>query len=295
MSAAANSALATLADVRLELTVGANDTSDDAWLTKAIAQVSAAVSRHCKRVFAPEQVQDVFDVEQDPYPYQTPGGFPQLALSRWPVLSVQSVVQTLSGGATPTTQALVQGTDFRVDAATGRLLRINAFTGVATVWEALPVTVIYAAGYGAAVVETEMVPGSPYQVTVQQAATYSCDIGVAYVSNGAALARVSANPAAGQYAVNTATGVYTFAAADAGAALALSYATVAIPADLTEVALRLVTARFRSKDRDPTLIMQDTPNVGTQRYWFGGAPGQRGAFPPDIEAALDDYRVPTVA
>jgi hypothetical protein len=297
LSAAASYSLTDLATVKDEISIDTADTSNDAWLGRAIVNVSQAIASHTKRVFAPEQVQDVFDIQQDPYPYQTPGGFPQLELSRYPVLSVASVVQTLAPGnaalTPPTqavTQALVQNTDFRLDPATGRLLRLNPFTGVGTTWEALPVTVVYAAGYGDQVSETHDVPASsPYQVTVAEADDFSCDLGVAY-ANGTALAAVPASPAQGQYAVDTETGVYTFNSADAGQLLTFDYATFVVPSDLEDVTLRLITARYSAKDRDPALIQDEQPGVGVRRYWFGGAPGQKGPFPPDIEAQLDAYR-----
>lgn len=289
LAAAASSSLTDLATVKDELSIDEANTSDDAWLGRAIRQVSMAIANHTKRVFPPELVQDAFDVQQDAYPYQTPGGFAQLELTRWPVLTVLSVVQTLGPGST---QALTEGTDFRLDPATGRLLRLNAFTGTGSLWEALPVTVQYVAGYGATLQEVHPVPVSPHQVTVSQAATFSCDQQVNY-ANGAALLRVAAAPAQGQYSV--AAGIYTFNVADVGQSLTFAYATFSTPDDLVEVALRLITSRYKSKDRDPALVQQDTPGVGTQRWWFGGAPGQKGPFPPDIEASLDAYRMPVVA
>lgn len=289
LSAAASHNLTDLATVKDELSLATADTSDDVWLDRAIRQVSKAIANNCNRVFPPELVQDVIDIQQDAYPYQTPGGFAELQLSRWPLLTVVSVTQTLSLG---TTQALTEGVDFRVDPETGHLLRLSPFTGAVTTWEARPVTVQYVAGYGAIVQESHVVPGSsPWQVSVAQATAFSCDQAVS--SGGAPLTRVAGAPVAGQYAV--AAGVYTFAAADAGKTMVFSYAVVAVPDDLVDIGLRLITARFKSKDRDPALIQQDTPGVGTQRWWFGGAPGQRGAFPPDIEADLDNYRMPVVA
>lgn len=289
LAPAASSNLTDLATVKDELSIGAANTADDTWLARAIRQVSTAVATYTKRVFAPEYVRDGFDVEQDPYPYQTPGGFPKLQLSRWPVLAVVSVTQTL---ALNTTQVLTEGVDYELDAENGQLLRLNAFTGVATTWEAQPVTVLYTAGYGAAVQEAHTVPGAPFQVTVQQAAPFSCDQTVAY-ANGTLLASVPGAPARGQY--NVTAGLYSFNAADTGQALAFAYATVAIPDDLIDACLRLITGRYKAKDRDPAMIQQDQPGLGTQRFWFGGAPGQKGPFPPDIEAMLDGYRTPTVA
>ena len=75
--------------------------------------------------------------------------------------------------------------------------------------------------------EAATVPASaPYTVVVGNAATYGDDLGVYYATGtnaGSRFTRVTSPSAAGQYSVNLATGVYTFAAADAGAALLVSY------------------------------------------------------------------------
>jgi hypothetical protein len=290
LASAATFDLTDLATAKDELSIKTANTSNDTWLARAINQVSQSVASFTQRIFAPELVTEVFDIAQDPYPYQTPGGFAELQLSRWPALAVDSVAQTL---APAVTQALVVGMDFRVDNETGRLLRLNPYTGAGTTWEAIPVTVQYLAGFGARVSESGAVPASaPYQVTVTQTAAFSCDHSVSY-PDGTRLARVTGPPAAGEYSV--AAGVYTFNAADEGKMLAFSYATFIVPDDLEEICLRLVTARYRAKDRDPALIQRETPGVGLERWWFGGAPGQKGPFPPDIEAALLPYAMPVVA
>jgi hypothetical protein len=64
---------------------------------------------------------------------------------------------------------------------------------------------------------------STYVITVANAATFQADYGVVYVANGIPFTKVAAAPALGQYSVNETTGAYTFAAADANAAVLLSY------------------------------------------------------------------------
>jgi hypothetical protein len=64
---------------------------------------------------------------------------------------------------------------------------------------------------------------TPFTVTVANAASYVDDLGVINAVNGNRFNRVTTPSAAGQYTVNFATGVYTFSAADAGAAIVLSY------------------------------------------------------------------------
>ena len=64
---------------------------------------------------------------------------------------------------------------------------------------------------------------TPYMVTVANASAYNDDLGVAYAATGKRFNRVATPSAAGQYSVDFATGAYTFSAADAGAALLISY------------------------------------------------------------------------
>lgn len=70
--------------------------------------------------------------------------------------------------------------------------------------------------------EMASVPGTPYQVTVANAATFVQDLGVKDAITGTPLVRVAAAPAIGQYSVS-AVGVYTFAAADTLKAMLFSY------------------------------------------------------------------------
>lgn len=285
VSAAVSNDLTDLATAKTELDI--LSLGNDAWLTKAISQVSRAIRSYIKRVLVPEVVQDQFDYRTQPFRHRGAYNLPELQLTRWPILGIVSVSQLQSNA---TTLALIEGTDFRVNTETGALLRLNS-SGYSALWESLPVTVIYMAGYGARVSEVQVVPATPYKVTVAQSAVFSCDQSVSYAS-GTKLARVSASPAAGQYTVLA--GVYTFAAADAGQSLTFVYGAKGMPEDLIEVCLRLINARYRAKDRDPALVQLETPGIGIQRYWVGRTPGQSSAFPPDIEHMLDTYLMPVV-
>ena len=70
----------------------------------------------------------------------------------------------------------------------------------------------------------------------------------------------------------------------------------AIPGDLSGAALRMITARWKARGRDPLLMSRDQPGaLGSERYWVGGVPGVRGPFPQEIAAVLDLYRVPVTA
>lgn len=70
--------------------------------------------------------------------------------------------------------------------------------------------------------EAQSVPAStPFTVSVANSATFAGDLGIAYAATGLPLTKVASAPIQGQYAVSA--GVYTFAAADAGAAVLISY------------------------------------------------------------------------
>src|SRR6266446_2127266 len=75
--------------------------------------------------------------------------------------------------------------------------------------------------------EAATVPATtPYTVAVANASGYVDDLGVYYPTGntaGGRFTRVTTPSTAGQYSVNSATGIYTFAAADANAAVAVSY------------------------------------------------------------------------
>lgn len=261
--------------------LGISNEAQDAWLLRAIGQVSSSIMIETGRVFAPEFLQDVIDVRRGRS--QVPR-VDELQLSRWPVLDIVAATQTFDG----TTIALTDGVDIRVDPDTGLLQRLDS-NGRVRWWEALPLTVTYSAGYGALVQETQTVTAG--EVTVAKASRFSADQSVAYAS-GALLQAVGDSPGPGQYIV--AEGVYGFSAADEGQPLSFAYTTLCVPPDLVEIVLRLITDRFKAKARDPALIQLDTPGVGTQRFWFGAAPGQRGVFPPEIAGALDRYRMPSL-
>lgn len=281
--------LTDLATVKDEMSLTAQNTSQDGWLRRAVTNVSATIATYCQRVFLPELIEDVLDFQQDPYPYQTPGGVASLQLSRWPVVALVSVEQITAPG---TRQALTEGTHFRLNAEIGELVRLNPYTGSPTTWDAMSTVVQYAAGFGSSAQEEHSVPAvAPFTVTPTDTA-FSCDIAVTR-SDGTVLQRVKGTPGDGQYSV--AAGVYRFHAAQGGEALTFDFASKEVPPDLTDITLRLITARYKAKDRDPMLISIDTDGVGTQRWWVGGTPGQKGAFPPEIEGILAQYDMPVVA
>lgn len=68
-----------------------------------------------------------------------------------------------------------------------------------------------------------------------------------------------------------------------------------IPDDVVEAVLRLVTMKFKQRNRDPMLMSENNPTTGDRRWWVGSMPNQNGAIPPEIAGLLDPYRIPSVA
>jgi hypothetical protein len=110
--------------------------------------------------------------------------------------------------------------------------------------------------------EADSVPASvAYTVTVSNSTTWTTDLGVRYATTGIPMTRVATSPTIGQYTV--AAGVYTFAAADASAAVLISYEyTVTTTGQTLTVSNQLlgVTPQF-----SPVLKQQYTNPAGTSQ------------------------------
>lgn len=284
--AAASYDLTDLATARDELLFKAADTSANAFLSRSISQVSEAVASYCNTVFAVERLQDTFYLLDDESNFNIDGSASPLQLARIPAIMILSITENGT--------ALVEGTDFQVDYDAGQIFRLhsNAFLGPVRWHRPGPIIVSYDAGYGASLTETSTIPATPFQITVSKASAFAIDEGV-IKSDGTVFVKVASGPTAGQYAVSAA-GVYTFAAADAAASVSIRYAYTKIPADLAWSALALITMRYKSRGRDPNLVSHSEPGIGEDRWWVGAIPGGGGAFPPDIEGKLDQYRIPVV-
>jgi hypothetical protein len=86
-----------------------------------------------------------------------------------------------------------------------------------------------AGGYIWNIGEAHSIPATgPYTVTATNSATFDVDLGVVYAATLLPFQKVASGPTVGQYSVSA--GVYTFAAADEGAAVAITYSsTVTTP------------------------------------------------------------------
>lgn len=274
--------LTTLENAHDDLNIPTVNTNDDTFISRIITEQSAKIARFCDRVFQVETVQDYCQLEQDSYPWQVPGGVGALQLRRWPLVNAIPVGftgDTHSDGTVDNVSSTVGlSVGMPIGAADGSIATgayisaINGTTltlsnGVASSSEtALSMTA------GLQVVQYPAV-GEPNYLVYNTDFTIDPKRGwVLRLGTTGALVKWEAEP--------------TYVVYQAG------YATV--PYDIEEACLRLVVGRYSARGRDPLLVEQSQPQLlGSRRYWVGKTPGQSGAFPPDIEAVLARYRVPS--
>ena len=268
--------LAVLADVKAWLSGSSGiGSTDDVLIGRLITDVGGAITAYLGR---PSLTPRAYSERLDG------NGKTRLVLRHYPVLQLASLV--IDNVALPAAPIPAAGASF----AKGYLLEP---------WDGLPpgrpqaldlfhahycrgrqnVVVGYNAGYA---VESEgaTVPGVPGPYTVTAATPFgpwAGDQGVTY-NNGTRLVPVTGAPSAGQY--NVSAGVYTFAAADAGAAVLLSYGF--IPAAINNACIEWVAERYRYRTR----VGQSAQTVQGQQT----ASYSLKDMPDFIRASLDPYR-----
>jgi hypothetical protein len=206
-----------------------------------------------------------------------------LLLEQWPVSAVASV--QLDGGRTiipPSTSADPTNAGWSgwvIDTPAGTpVIGKLTLRGFRFNRGLQNVQIQYTAGYLVAG-EAQAVPASgTLQIAVSGLArAFAADAGVAY-ANGTALVAVAGAPAVGQYAAPTdVDGAYVFAAADAGAAVKISYSYT--PADIVQAATELAILRLNESGR---IGEQSKSLAGENMTYF-----TRSA----TTAAIDDYLV----
>ena len=138
ITAAESYELTTLDAVKGELDI---DTSaKDAILKQYISEASTAIAQYCNQPLVAETVEDAIWPARDPGLTVLTGRLDELQLSRWPVISVLSLVEN--------DVLLVEGMDFKLEPKTGKLYRLDGF-GCVKQWNAAPKTVQFRAGFEA--------------------------------------------------------------------------------------------------------------------------------------------------
>ena len=126
----------------LKTLLGVTDTISDAFLALKIPQASTTAQNYCNNPFVVETVQDQVFPARDSWPWTISQRMAPLQLSRWPVISMTSVIETTG----TTTETLVLGTDYLADLNLGQWTRLNQW-GKPRPWGSEPITIQYSAGY----------------------------------------------------------------------------------------------------------------------------------------------------
>jgi hypothetical protein len=272
----AASDLAALGDVKTWLAGSSGiGSSDDALIGRLITDVSGAIAAYLGRpALTPHSYSERLDGK----------GKTRMFLRHYPALQVSSLV--IDNVALAQAVAPAAGAPF----SKGYLLEP---------WDGFPpgrpqaldlfhanfrrgrqnVVVTYNAGY-AVESESQTVPAMPGPYNAAAAAPFgpwASDQGVTY-SDGTPLVAVSGAPGAGQY--NVSAGAYTFSAADAGAALQVSYGF--LPAAINNACIEWVAERYRYRGR----IGQSAQTVQGQMT----SAYSLKDMPDFVRASLDPYR-----
>jgi hypothetical protein len=268
----ASNDLVALADVKAWLDVTTGD--DDDLLNRLITQVSRATLAFLDRAaILPATYVETRDGANDS----------EVMLRQWPVTSIASLA--IDGVAIAPAPPLVPGTPRQSGyvlepadlAPPGHMQRLALRGGIFPAG-VQNVIVTYSAGYQVTS-EPASVPASvPYEIlALAPYGDWASDAGVAY-ANGTPLTKVAGSPAAGQYSV--AEGVYAFAAADAGATVAVTYGYV--PADLCFAAMDWIAELYVYRGR-----------IGLQSKSLGGQETMSFIVkdvPAMVASALQPYR-----
>jgi hypothetical protein len=272
----AASDLAVLGDVKTWLAGSSGiGSTDDALLARLITDVSGAIAAYLGR---PSLTPRTYSERLDG------NGKARLFLPHYPVLQVGSlVIDTIavepaaapSAGAPRPRGYLLEPWD---GLPPGRPQALDLFAAVFRRGRQ-NVVVGYSAGY-AVQDEAASVPAAPGPYNVSAAAPFgpwASDAGVVY-AGGTPLEAVTGTPSAGQY--NVSGGAYTFAAADAGAAVLISYGF--IPAAINNACIEWAAERYRYRTR----VGQSAQTVAGQQT----ASYSLKDMPDFIRASLDPYR-----
>lgn len=297
VAAPASALLTTLDTVKDELSIEDDDDSNDSRLTRMITEESAAIARHCNRIFGIATWRDEFRPQRGVRGEGVRGANNPLQLTKWPLAST-----AMSFVGNTHLSALVDGITSTTGLAKGMPVFGAGIPAGTTISSVMPFSVLLSAPATVAAVgvtlttgvyivetvagvDTVLVPGTDYQIDA--GSLLPGDEGQACLYRLNDLGHPRTWPAT-KITVTYQAG-YALPSDDPNCQVSN------LPPDLQAVCIRLVVSRFKNKDRDPMVRAEDQPGLGRTEYWVGAAPGQVGPYPNDIMASLDRYRVPVLA
>jgi Phage gp6-like head-tail connector protein len=321
-----------LADIKLELNI--NNTQSDAWLAKVITRASRAISTACTRVFQPQGYQEQFwAFPGNPYPWQLPGGFFPLQLSAWPLSSAPSLAGTTpplaptliagSGGSLSAGKYYARLTYVTPNGETAASQEVSVTVGASgSILVTAPIEDFYAAATGWKIYVGTASFGETLQNSSPQPMYENFTL-TSYTTTGAVVPNYIL--VVENYPNNPqplAEGIDFISDYNAGPSPDLSKGWLTrlfqidetprrwsaipilvqyqagypdIPDDLSDATLQLVKAKYFARNRDPKLRSENVVGAYEATWWFASGPGAEGEFPPDVQAVIDRYRVPTIA
>ena len=137
--------LIALSEIKLELQISAS--TDDAWLAQQITRASTAILQFINRPIVPQTYQERIFFVDDPWPKPTMSHTGVLQLSMWPLIGSNGSVVITNAPDSTTPVTLIEGLDYRVDAARGQITRLDPLTLYARNWPTYPLLVQYVAGF----------------------------------------------------------------------------------------------------------------------------------------------------
>jgi hypothetical protein len=323
--------LVALADVKLELNL--TETNDDAWLAKTITRLSAAANAFCQRVLVAQAYLEQIWSWRDPYPWQSPTRVMPLQLARWPLAVTPSpsgtappqapALAAVAGGALaargysarlsyvtpagetaaslPASISLSADTLISVAApgpdlyqlATGWNVYASETAGAETLQNATPIALgdawteptggLVAGNALPAYVLAVENASPPFQPNSAFGPTPLAE-GVDFVADAETgeLTRLSAAGLARSWNTVPVAALYP-----------AGFTAATLPGDLSDALILLVKARWFGRNRDPLLRSSNVEGVLAQTWALGAGLGAETDFPPDVQAKLERYRVPT--
>lgn len=289
--------LTTLANVRDELGIKESDNTKDARLTRFIKEESANIARLCNRVFGMATWQTEFRPQIGVRGEGVRAANNPLMLNRWPLTSPAVSFTGNTHG-----NLLVDGLSSNVGLYQGMLAFGANIPAGATISNVMPTSIMLSAAASGTSTGASLTAGLSVVETVAGVSTALVQ-GVDYqVETGSLLP--GDEGVSRLYRLNECGQCRTWSATKIVVVYQAGYVMPGqecesptlprLPSDLETACIRLVVWRFNAQNRDPTLVEQSQGTVGTQRYWVGSVPGQRGPYPNEIMSVIESYRVPVI-
>lgn len=279
---------------RFKQQLNKTSTDRDDYLDWMIKAASSSVENYCNVTFALETLLDSFrfrgGMKLNWDRFQPERGLdstrtPELVLSRFPVKNIYAVVDfSISTTILASPMTNVQTT----------LPCVAALAGT------FPFTVLVDSGANAEVMTvTALISGTNYTVTrgvSNNAVAHSAAVPVnvaldpslyEWNPDTAIIARLSLHGSPIDWNADLVSVAF-----QAGYLLP-SDSSRDLPYDVEDATMRYLRYMWFTGDRDPTLRSEGEPGLGNKLYWIG-PPGEGSNMPPDVQAILDNYRVPNI-